>query len=99
MALIDANNKCLCVDVGCDDRVSDWGVFNGCTLQISLYHRALDFTDPRPASGDERPLAFTIIACDVIGGGEMLNEALTKTSLQHPYTDPFLTSAPSNSSV
>ena len=67
IALVDANGKCLYVDVGYNDRVSDWGVFNGCTLQIFLYHRALYFPEPRPASGDERPLAFTVIACN--GGG------------------------------
>ena len=101
MALIDANNKCLCVDVVCNGRVSDGGVFNGCTLQTNLDNRALYFPDPRLAPSDERPLAFTIIACDGIGGlgGGALKGLLTKTSLQHPYIDPFLTSASSNSSV
>ena len=69
MALIDANCECLYVDVGCIDRVSDGGVFNESTLQTSPDKSALDFTNPKPASGDERPLAFTIIACDGIGGG------------------------------
>ena len=75
------------------------GVFNESTLQTSLDNHALYFPEPRPASGDERPLGFTIMACDGIVGGGTLKELLTKTSLQHPYTDPFLTSAPSNSSV
>ena len=56
MALIDANNKCLCVDVVCNDHVSDRGVFNGSTLQTSPDNCALYFPVPRPASGDERPL-------------------------------------------
>ena len=98
IALVDANSKCLYVDVECNDRVSDGGVFNGCTLQTCLDNCALYFPDLRTTSGDERPLAFTIIACNGIGGGT-LKGLLTKTSLQHPYTDQFLTSAPSNSSV
>ena len=69
MAFVDANGKLLYVDVGCNDRVSDGGVFNGCTLQTCLDNCALYFTNPRPAPGDERPLGFTIIACNGIGGG------------------------------
>ena len=64
LALVDANCKFLYVDVGCNGRVSDGGVFNGCTLQTSLDNRADCFPDPRPAPGDERPLGFSIIAHD-----------------------------------
>ena len=42
------------------------------------------FPDPRLASVDERPLGFTIIACD--GIVETLKEALIETRLQHLYT-------------
>ena len=98
MALVEANCKCLYVDVGGNGRVSDEGVFNGGTLQTCLDNCALYFPDPRHASGDERPLGFTI-ACDGMGGGT-LKELLTKIWLHSiPYTDPFLTSAPYDSSV
>ena len=77
MALADASCKFIYVDVGCNGRISDGGVFNGCTLQKVMDNRSNSFPDPKPAPGDERPLGFAIIADDAFPLQETIMKPLS----------------------
>nr|XP_033931072.1 uncharacterized protein LOC117439301 [Pseudochaenichthys georgianus] len=50
MAPVDSNYKLLYVDVGCNGRISDGGVFDGCSLQDALENRTFNIPAPLPAS-------------------------------------------------
>ena len=45
MALVDSNYRFLYVDVGCNGRVSDGGVFRGCSLQQSLEQKTANIPE------------------------------------------------------
>ncbi|XP_056464817.1 uncharacterized protein LOC130404196 [Gadus chalcogrammus] len=62
MALMDSNYRFLYVDVGCNGRVSDGGVFRGCSLQQSLEQKTANIPDPAPLSGPELLSPYTIVA-------------------------------------
>ena len=64
MALVDSDYRFLYVDVGCNGRISDGGVFKGCSLDEALKNRTANLPAPQPAPGDERPLSFSIVADD-----------------------------------
>ena len=64
MALVDADYKFLYMNVACNGRVSDGGVFEGCTLQQALARRSSMFPDQAPCPGDERHLSYYICADD-----------------------------------
>ena len=64
MALVDADYKFLWVDVGCNGRISDGGVYDGCSLQQALSRRSDMFPDAAPCPGDQRPLQYYIVTDD-----------------------------------
>lgn len=61
MALVDHDYKFLYCDVGCNGRISDGGVFRGCSLQESLEKKTADIPVPAALPGDERPVPYAII--------------------------------------
>uniref|UniRef100_A0A1X7UBR9 DDE Tnp4 domain-containing protein n=1 Tax=Amphimedon queenslandica TaxID=400682 RepID=A0A1X7UBR9_AMPQE len=48
MALVDADYKFIFVDIACNGRVSDGGIFRESTLSAALESNALDFPPPEP---------------------------------------------------
>ena len=58
MAVVDAEYKFLYIDVGCNDRISDGGVFSKCSLQLALDTNKLNLPSPRPLSGREDNVPF-----------------------------------------
>lgn len=64
MALVDASYTFTYVDVGCNGRVSDGGVFNNCSLSSALINNELDLPHPRPLPGREKPIPYLIVADD-----------------------------------
>ncbi len=62
MALVDSNYRCLYVDVGCNGRVSDGGVFRGSTLQESLEQRTANIPQPTPLPGTDMTMPFFVVA-------------------------------------
>ncbi|XP_066970013.1 putative nuclease HARBI1 [Macrobrachium rosenbergii] len=48
MALVDANYKFLYIDVGCNGRISDGGVFANCSLSQALENNILNVPNGRP---------------------------------------------------
>lgn len=64
MALADATYKFLYVDIGCNGRVSDGGVFNNCTLSVALANNTLNFPCAEPLPGRKKPVPYVIVADD-----------------------------------
>ncbi|XP_033978140.1 protein ALP1-like isoform X2 [Trematomus bernacchii] len=62
MALVDSNYKFLNVDVGCNGRISDGGVFGGCSLQDALENRTSNIPAPAPPPASDQAVCYSIVA-------------------------------------
>ena len=62
MALVDADYKFIYCDVGCNGRISDGGVFAGCSLDEAMQKKTANIPKPQPAPGDERPISYSMVA-------------------------------------
>ena len=62
MALVDADYKFIYCDVGCNGRISDGGVFGGCSLDEAMQKKTANIPQPQPAPGDERPISYFMVA-------------------------------------
>ena len=82
LAVVDANYKFLYVDVGCNGRVSDGGVFRNSSLSTALEGNSLNTPPPEPLSGESVPLHYTIVADDAFP---------LKEYIQKPYSQVGLT--------
>ena len=64
LALVDADYKFIYVDVGCNGRVSDGGVFANSTLSECMSEGNLNFPSPKPLPGCQVPVPYVIVADD-----------------------------------
>ena len=64
MAMVDAKYKFTFLDVGCNGRISDGGVFANCTLSEALRSGSLDLPPPQPLPGRETKVPYVIVADD-----------------------------------
>lgn len=64
MALADASYRFTYIDVGCNGRISDGGVFNNCSLHSALTNDELNLPQPIPLPGREKPVPYVIVADD-----------------------------------
>lgn len=64
LALVDAQYKFIFVDVGCNGRISDGGVFKNSPLHNIVTHNTQNFPPPGILSGTETATPFTIVADD-----------------------------------
>ncbi|XP_070550575.1 uncharacterized protein [Ptychodera flava] len=64
MALVDANYKFSYVDVGCQGRISDGGVYRACSLSSALESNDLNLPEPTYLSGTSVKLPYMIVADD-----------------------------------
>lgn len=64
LALVDADYKFMYVDVGCNGRVSDGGVFKNSFLFKVLEDQTLHIPQPQPLPGRTTPIPFMIVADD-----------------------------------
>ncbi|XP_061597942.1 uncharacterized protein LOC133461167 [Cololabis saira] len=62
MALVDSSYRFLYVDVGCNGRISDGGVFGGCTLQDALENRTSNIPAPAPLPGSYQLAPCCVVA-------------------------------------
>ena len=85
MALVDADYKFLWVGVGCNGRISNGGVFYGCSLQQALSQRASMFPDAAPCPGDQRPLQYYIVADDAFPLQENLMKPFSHKDMIHQH--------------
>jgi hypothetical protein len=64
MALVGADYKFLYVDVGCNGRISDGGVFANCSLSKALENNTLNIPQPKLLRGQSNSVPFVIVADD-----------------------------------
>ncbi|XP_046811158.1 protein ANTAGONIST OF LIKE HETEROCHROMATIN PROTEIN 1-like [Lucilia cuprina] len=64
MAVVDAEYNFLYVDVGCNGRVSDGGVFGNCSFQCALDNNDLNLPPPKPLPGRQASVPFVLVADD-----------------------------------
>uniref|UniRef100_A0A8C1Z6F8 DDE Tnp4 domain-containing protein n=1 Tax=Cyprinus carpio TaxID=7962 RepID=A0A8C1Z6F8_CYPCA len=62
MALVDSSYRFLYVDGGCNGRISDGGVFGGCSLQNALENRTVNIPAPAPLPGSDQLAPYCIVA-------------------------------------
>ena len=62
MALVDADYKFRYIDVGCNGRISDGGVFRNCSLNKYLETDKLNLPKPRALPGRDTEVPFVIVA-------------------------------------
>jgi Plant transposon protein. len=61
LALVDANYRFIYVDIGCQGRISDGGVFNNSSLYSKLQSDELDFPTDRKLCSTDEPLPYVFI--------------------------------------
>ena len=83
MALVDAEYNFRFVDVGCNGRISDGGVFDRCSLARALHMHSEMFPDPAPLPGDERPSSFYIVADDAFPLKENIMKPFSYKDMKH----------------
>lgn len=64
MAVVDAEYNFLYIDVGCNGRVSDGGVFGNCSFQRALDNNELNLPIPKPLPGRQVEVPFVLVADD-----------------------------------
>ena len=82
LALLDADYKFLYVDIGCNGRISDGGVFKNSSLGIALEMKPLNLPSPEPLPGRLDPIPFFIVADDAFP---------LKENIMKPYSQAGLT--------
>ena len=82
LALVDANYRFIYIDVGCNGRISDGGVFRNSSLSLALSENSLNMPDPRIVDGDDSPLPYVVVADDAFP---------LKTYIMKPYSQRGLT--------
>ena len=55
LALVDYDYKFMFIDVGCQGRISDGGVYNNVSLSNAIENNLLDLPPPRPLPISEDP--------------------------------------------
>ena len=64
MALVDADYKCIWVDVGANGSASDAQIFNQSELKETIEDGTIGFPPAEPLPNDDRPLPYYIIGDD-----------------------------------
>lgn len=79
-ALVDANSNFLFVDIGCQGRISDGGVFKSTVLYQKLQNKELNIPPSQVLPGREKAIPYVILGDEAFA----LNENLMK-----PYSGTF----------
>ena len=82
LALVDADYKFIYVDIGCNGRVPDGGVFKNSALFAALENKSLNIPSPRPMKDNTPPLPYMIVTDDAFP---------LKEYIQKPYSQVGLT--------
>ena len=62
LAVVDANYKFIYINVGCNGRVSDGGVFRQSSIFTALENNLLNIPPPEPLPGSSLPVPYTLVA-------------------------------------
>lgn len=84
MAIADARYKFLYIDVGCNGRVSDGGVFNKCSFAAAMNAGVLKLPEPSALRGRTRNLPFVFVADDAFA---------LRTNMMKPFPGRALSAA------
>ena len=82
LAIVDADYKFLLVDVGCNGRVADGGVYRNSKINSAFEENLLNVPDPKPLPGCSTVTPYMIVADDAFP---------LKTYIQKPYSQVGLT--------
>ena len=64
LAIVDADYKFIYVDIGCNVRISDGGVFRNSSLSTALEKNTLNIPQPTPLPGKTHPIPYMMVADD-----------------------------------
>lgn len=64
LAVVDANYKFICVNVGCQGRISDGGVFKNMSFYKKLINNELNLPDDTSLPGRQMPVPYVFVADD-----------------------------------
>lgn len=64
LAIVDANYRFLYVDIGCNGRISDGGVFKNCNIYQKFEQNKLDVPKPAPLPGTTIISPYVLVADD-----------------------------------
>lgn len=82
LAVVDANYQFVLVDVGCNGRISDGGVYQNSTISLAFEENTLNIPKPRSLTENSMPIPFMIVADDAFP---------LKKYIQKPYSQIGLT--------
>ena len=82
LAIVDADYKFLYVDIGCNGRISDGGVFKNCNIYQMFEEKKLDVPELTPLPGTTTLSPYVLIADDAFP---------LKTYILKPYSQVGLT--------
>ena len=82
LAIVDADYKFLYVDIGCNGRISDGGVFKNCNIYQMFEEKKLDVPELTPLAGTTTLSPYVLIADDAFP---------LKTYILKPYSQVGLT--------
>ena len=82
LAVVDADYKFLYIDIGCNGRISDGGVFKNSTLFTALESNILSISSSEPILYQQKPIPYVLVADDAFP---------LKTYIQKPYGQAVLT--------
>lgn len=81
MAICDAKYKFLYIDVGCEGRISDGGVFNKCSFATAMDNGTLHWPEQRALPGRDVEVPYVLVADDAFA---------LKMNIMKPYPGSFL---------
>ena len=82
LAVVDADYKFIYVDIGCNGRVADGGVFRNCSFSKALEDNTLHIPPPEPLPNQSVSIPYMLVADDAFP---------LKEYLQKPYAQAGLT--------
>ena len=75
-------NKCWpYIDVGCNGRVSDGGVFRYSALNSALERNTLNIPQPKPLPGESQPLPYMLVADDAFPPRQYIQKPYSQAGL------------------
>lgn len=84
MAICDGNYRFIYIDVGCNGRISDGGVFNKSSFATALESGSLHIPEPKPLPSRNENVPFVLVADDAFA---------LKPNIMKPYPGSGLSSS------
>ena len=82
LAIVDADDKFILIDVGCNGRISDGGVYQNSDISTAFEENRLNIPGPKPLPGSTKSIPYMLVADDAFP---------LKDYIQKPYSQIGLT--------